>query len=512
MNDRNFSNILLVAIAGLIATACSTAVPPGSPSPSHPSRAPSSTLLPTPTNTSSPSPAATPISTPVPQLSRAGPWLLLLADDTLFALDKDGVAVASVRHPELSEWAPDFEASPRGGFVALKNSHGGLYLVHLPEMSLAQIAELLPPEREYTQEDIDRLHLWLGDTYAATLYMPNLAWSDNGTKLAFVSAMNGISPDLYLYSVADPAIVRLTSAPTFAIFPSWSPDSRYILHDAANQLWDGYSGRGHWIAGVWLAPVDGSRPKLLFESRFASEKGFENRHGWLSETRYAASSESAWCPATDLRIVSTEDGDQSPIWQGSFFDASLDPATATFLILIPDDSYPWTYEECAPHEAPALYILSLSDRSTQSLGLFNPSGLNYPTVRWSEEAQLFFVDTDQGLLAVSRAGDLMPIHPDLGFPAVSPDGQLWALPHASGEGLWLAGAHTSPYPIFNGEVGPVTWAPDGSALFFLGQSDWRLDTSTLYIARPPDFAPRLVLEDIPLEARTGITPFAWVNP
>ena len=291
MNDLNFSNILLTAIAGLIATGCSTAISPPSPSPGQPSRAPSATPQSTATNTPSPSPAATPISTPVPQLGPAGPWLLLLADDTLFALDKDGVAVASVRHPELSEWVPNFEASPRGGFVALKNSRGGLYLVHLPEMSIAQIAELLPPEREYTQDDIDRLHLWLGDTYAATLYMPSLAWSDDGSELAFVSAMNGISPDLYLYSVADTAIVRLTSAPTFAIFPSWSPDSDYILHDAANQLWDGYSGRGHWIAGVWLAPADGSPPKLLFESRFASEKGFENWHGWLSETEYAASSE-----------------------------------------------------------------------------------------------------------------------------------------------------------------------------------------------------------------------------
>ena len=221
---------------------------------------------------------------------------------------------------------------------------------------------------------------------------------------------------------------------------------------------------------------------------------------------------SAWCSATDLRIVRTEDGDQSPIWQGSFFDAALDPATATFLILIPDDDYPWTYEECAPHEAPGLYLLSLPNRSTQSLGLFNPSGGNYPTIRWSEEAQLFFVDTDQGLLSVSRAGDIQRIHPDLSFPTVSPDGQLWAFVHASGEGLWLGAPHTAPQPIFSGEVGPVTWAPDASTLFFLGQSDWRLDTSSLYIAQPPDFAPRLVLEDIPLQARPDITPFAWVNP
>jgi hypothetical protein len=412
-----------------------------------------------------------------------------------------------------SPWETDFAASPVGGYVALKSSKDGLTLIHLPEMSSTHIADLLLPNRDYTEEEHQALYAWLEDSWAATLWMPSLAWSHDGTMLAFVSAMNGVSPDIYLYTLREESILRLTSGSTFEILPSWTPNDKYILHDAANQIWSGKSGRGYSVAGVWIAPPDGASPRLVYTSRFATDKGFENRYGWLSDSVYVGSSEPEWCGPTDLRTIPIDGRSPSIIWHGSFYDAALDPATSALLILIPSETYPWTSVDCAPSENSGLYLHSLATKKVVVLGEFGPSPNYYPVVKWSPEAGLFFVATDEGLLSATPAGEISFVSPaGLGLPTVSPDGQFWAVPLASWEGLWLRGPDGGSHPIFHGRTGPAVWSPADGSLFFLGQPGESLDSSNLYIARPPDFAPALLIQNVNLPPRPDIAPFAWINP
>ncbi len=53
------------------------------------------------------------------------------------------------------------------------------------------------------------------------------AWSPDGKRIAFISARNG-NWDLYLVTVADGQVTRLTDHPAAEVAPVWSPDGRWL--------------------------------------------------------------------------------------------------------------------------------------------------------------------------------------------------------------------------------------------------------------------------------------------
>jgi len=53
------------------------------------------------------------------------------------------------------------------------------------------------------------------------------AWSPDGKQIAFISARNG-NWDLYLATVADGQVTRLTDHPAAEVAPAWSPDGRWL--------------------------------------------------------------------------------------------------------------------------------------------------------------------------------------------------------------------------------------------------------------------------------------------
>jgi len=511
----NHPILLLPQLACVTMLVASCASPTGEPTPPprHTPSQPVSTSLAPPSATApfAPSPSSTP--TPLAQLGADGPWLALLAGDTLVGLDADASSVVRLGQHEFAPWEVDFAVAPKGGSVGLKGSRDGLTLVSFPSMDQANIAELLPPEREYTEEELSQIYQWMDDTWAASLFLPSLAWSHDGSMLAFISGMNGVSPDIYLYNTEDGSTTRLTTAPTFAMSPEWSPDDMYILHDAANAVLWGKSGRGHRIASVWIAPSDLSTPRQVFGSAFADEKGFEHRLGWISDSVYVGSSEPEWCPPANLRAISIEDASAESLWEGSFFEAVLDPESATMLLVVPPIDYPWTGPECAPSQPSGLYIVSAASRSARRLGDYYPNSGQFHAMQWSPQAQLFFFDSANGLLSVTPAGDVELVTTgDVGFPEVSPDGRYWALPSRSGGVLSVRSSGGDPRPIYYGQSGPTTWAPDGSALFFLGEPDASSHGAALYMARPPDFKPSVVVDGLDLDPSTEISPFGWVFP
>lgn len=56
-----------------------------------------------------------------------------------------------------------------------------------------------------------------------------LAWSPDGTKLAFVSGHRGTSADVFVYSRDMGESTRLTDGPSHAYQLSWSPDGWHWL-------------------------------------------------------------------------------------------------------------------------------------------------------------------------------------------------------------------------------------------------------------------------------------------
>ena len=57
-----------------------------------------------------------------------------------------------------------------------------------------------------------------------------MAWSPDGSQLAFIGAVNGPTSDLYVYDLAEDQVRQLTDGLAHAANPIWSPDGKHIFH------------------------------------------------------------------------------------------------------------------------------------------------------------------------------------------------------------------------------------------------------------------------------------------
>jgi hypothetical protein len=76
----------------------------------------------------------------------------------------------------------------------------------------------------------------------------SLAWSPDGQQLAFISARDGESADLYLFERSDLSVRRLSDEPSHASSLHWSPNGQYIEYISAGCFG---TGAGASMAGIW---------------------------------------------------------------------------------------------------------------------------------------------------------------------------------------------------------------------------------------------------------------------
>ena len=107
----------------------------------------------------------------------------------------------------------------------------------------------------------------------------NIAWSPDGTRLAFVSAQDGPTSDVYLLDTRSLQVARLTDGPTQAASLVWSPDGRWIAHLAVDNFG---VGAGWSTTQVWLAAADGGPTKKVYDA--SKENGFVVSATWLDAT------------------------------------------------------------------------------------------------------------------------------------------------------------------------------------------------------------------------------------
>lgn len=91
----------------------------------------------------------------------------------------------------------------------------------------AELETPSPMDISMTREDVvDAFEAGLG----------KVAWSPDEQRLAFVAALDGPSGDVYAADVATWQVTRLSDEPTHVIHLTWSPDSRWVLHEGAEYL------------------------------------------------------------------------------------------------------------------------------------------------------------------------------------------------------------------------------------------------------------------------------------
>lgn len=426
---------------------------------------------PTPTKSIRAQPAlGTPLSAET--VTADGPWLVFATDNALWIANADGSWASPLESGFGRATSP--VVAPSGGYVAyvtaLTADYSGLEL-HVLSLPSGEIRAITPLTSAATaigpdanSEDLPGSpHLEIA---RAILDVPSLAWSPDGTKLAFIGAMDGPSADLYVYSLSDGSIRRLTGGPSQGYQPTWSPDGEYIVHAGADSFG---TGAGYGMAGVWAAQADGSNVKTLYEP----DSGDEVFVGWVSNSAFLVYSWGAACGPSNLRVFDIETGETTQIWPGAFFvqgpepNVAYDPATGSVLIVLDEFTADVFCSSDGQPQKPGLYLTNV--RRPRPLYLSDMSAFAHT---WNGQLSRFLASTEEGAVEISTNGAIRALPaPTTATPVISPDGTLWAWTNSGfgdkAAGLWVGPVgQNAPILVFDGAVYYATWSPDSRHVFF----------------------------------------------
>jgi hypothetical protein len=264
--------------------------------------------------------------------------------------------------------------------------------------------------------------------------------------------------------------------------PEWSPDSRYILHLAVDDINIGRSG-SDLVAGLWAASVDGTDVRLLVA-------GDANVVDWLSASLVLVDHWAMGCDLYDLDLLDLRSGAASNIWRGSFLSAAVNPGAGIVLLGSP---YEQTEDDlfCPAVHPQGLYVIRLPGGIPERVGEFDWDGVPFHSIQWVSSRQQFLISQYpqySHFTLVSPQGDSVQGEFAVFSPPVfSPSGQLWMT--SSGLTLQVFDPEEGLVAVVSGGFCRATWRPDGEAIFFS-------DDSNLYIAEAPDYEPILALSSM----------------
>ncbi len=101
----------------------------------------------------------------------------------------------------------------------------------------------------------------------------NPSWSPDGRRLAYAAGHGLRSYDLYLVSLDDGVLTRLTENEHQEFFPAWSPDGRWIA----------FSTDRTGDFEIWRMAADGTQARQLTES-----PALDSRPTWSPDSRHIA--------------------------------------------------------------------------------------------------------------------------------------------------------------------------------------------------------------------------------
>jgi hypothetical protein len=445
-------------------------------------------------------PTRTPTSLPTVaveerSLGEEGPWLLLLTEGLLYAFNADGTGQTKLfdDHIVTMSLAPDGGSLSYVTDTNLEDESIGLELkLYDLHSRKARVVTALqdpglipqPKEGEYSDDGFESMQ---------AIEMGSPRWSNDGGQIAFVGQMDGPSADLYVYTLANGDITRLSDGPSQAYSPRWSPDGAYIFH---NGVWNFGTGAGFNNAGSWVSKADGS---IMYET--TASIGTDSLMRWMSPRSFLLASWSQPCGAGKLRLVNFETATDTMIWEASFEDFAYNPDTGQMVIMVPPE-----WDNCGPEPQPI--GLFLFDGLTAEPALV--SGRDYwgVGVDPSDNRSFLLQEWDGRIDRLLPSGEIEHVAdtPWAG-PDYSAEAGLWAWHRGWGDhvGLWIGPlAEPGPELIFEGPVEDGIWSLDGGAFFFVTGED-----GYVHMAEAPDFEPVLISNTI---APGFFSSFLWVEP
>jgi len=355
-----------------------------------------------------------------------------------------------------------------------------LNIIQFPSLTQQSIALVTPPIAPQPGRSAE---IQFDNLYAALVNDNDLAWSPDGSRLAYAGILPGQSVDLFVYSPVDGTGKRLTSGPTQTIDISWSPGGTYIASSGALEMpWGKGGSSGPTIDSVWAVHPDGNGLHQI-QTYPGGSIDPPHRIGWVNDHAYVDVYGNLRCGLYGLTFVDVQNSSHYSLVPGPMQMLAFDPNTGTALVGVSEiPSGDQRYEGCGPKMDPGFYMISVSGRcAPQKLALEAPPR-NDPSnyfLEWSPTATRFFIASDAGVSSIDLNGrvsavDISPQTFDVfwtgsDFVRASPAGTEWVLYNQ--QGLWLVSPNLPVRPIFtSGRVSDVLWLPDGSAFLFMSEN------------------------------------------
>ncbi|MEA4906024.1 MAG: hypothetical protein VB089_00300 [Anaerolineaceae bacterium] len=375
--------------------------------------------------------------------------------------------------------------SPNKQYFAYVNGFGGASTypiltvldteTHMAVLELDLVGPLGPPAVDSVVGDPAL------EAARATTMGSSLAWSPDGQYLAFISAQDGDSADLYLYDPEEDTVARVSEEPGNASDLHWSPDGQYIEYSSVNSFG---TGAGTDMQGIWLYDLAAQQSRQIEEVETSGEVFL----GWIDDQTFIMHSWGALCECYHLRMVDVTATEQDVLINGCFTGIALNPGQQYGMLAV--TQFNEDNCNCGNPLETGLYTFG-AHTSLKKL-----TGDEFYSISYIPQGELFAILGEGGLQEVyatdgspvnipSEVAGLKPL------PAPQGDYWAWASYYSGKTGLWITGS-ASPLEISAQFTGDPVWSQDGQTLYYI-------EDNALYQASAPDFSPALLMEEPGIE-------------
>jgi hypothetical protein len=485
---RITSLLLLTLLIGSCAPASLTQPPPGT---ATQALSPSATASPTYTDTSTP-------------LTQTQEHLLVTRDHEHWAsLNADGSLQRYIQIPDIADPS---DVSPDGNWLDYESGSYddepydlSLNLLNLDDGTSQFVTNLISPnfpeniepivesmsqyDQSLYEDDCVSLECrssLVKDELLSTVGISK--WSPDGQFLAFSAQIDGPSTDIYVYSMQEKTIRRLTDDLQNVDSMEWSPDGKRLLY--ANDI----PGIPHTGRTFHVTDLEGRIFELSQEILTKDSQWYT--HGWISNDLYLLQAhypEPGQWHFRQLLVVNAENGQLTEIWPYPTSDVVIDTNNQTIVLSF----YQFFFEDPIPNAPPAgtYFISTNGDREKISDHVFSfvPSSV-----------QIIGIDhDDENAYHILPDGSIKWIGAGVwGFVSSSSPNKKWFfLEQRENDGSYRFSLYDDTYRpakswTLNEDVRAASWRPDALGIFLF-------TSDNIYYLAIPDGKPQLLNVEVP---------------
>jgi WD40 repeat protein len=454
------------------------------------------------------------INTPIPPVETAEPQnnipsetILVITNSDIWTVNEQTHEANQISYAQLDapSWNLNEGMSPDKKYFSYITGFSGAsanpMLIVLDIINMESVLELeltgpiIQPGREGT----------LGDpafeAFGAIQFDHSLAWSPDGTRLAFIAARDGDSADVYLFNPTDTSVSRLSDEDGHAADLHWSPDGQILQYVSVNAFG---TGAGFDMEGLWIYDFRIRAPQLL---QVLDSDG-ENFLAWTDNSHFLINSWSLPCESYNLRLVNADRLLSQTIVEGSFSGIAYDPEQKTGYFAVTEFNTEFNYETCPYGDEPmqaGVYIFGegmthivgeIRAKKYEELDVYNfgfiPQG-NLLTFYGDEGLQYIYYKTEHGWY-----GSLEILPEVKGFvPSPSPTGEYWAWASRNKTGLWVTEDNSNPVELSPTFSGVPLWSQGGQTLYYF-------ENDRIFASSAPQFSRGVLVAEIPGAEILGI--------